>query len=898
MAYLAAYAVAVSAIGLFSQYENKYKLRSLESFEHLHTLTMPFLWAPFLLLHLGGPDTITAFSIEDNNLWTRQLLNLIFQLSLALYVFWKSFDLLDWQLLAVAIPLFIAGIIKYGEKIWALKSGSRDSLDCRAKMEAEGPSGGATAPPRGDSTQPLPTDVVGPTSVATGPPSSVPPSPPHGDLAQPQPGDAAGPTTSGATSSPLGDSIGPRTSGATSPPLGDSTGPTTSGATSPPPSDPAGPPPGGVAQPPPGGVARPTTDVPTQPLHGGAQTADAAQPQLGDDMGTPPGGVAGPTTDAATRHLHGGAPTAGAAQPQLGGATGNQLGGATGTRAGGAAWHRADDDTESLALKTTHWCRGLIAGRTLVQLGHEAAIQVQEAFKDTELTDVKRKFVLTELGMIYDMLYTKFMVLQSWTGLFRCIALVAMVVAFVLFWVNQHLHAHRTTNAAITYTLFVGAIFMEVCSILMVTVSPWTKARSRFLCRLSRYLPCQGMPSPTMGQYNLVHYCLSKKSKKKFIPMVLEALGLEKHRRNLWHVKHVEDTVIVNYIIGLSNTDKDYAGVQSQDLKLGQELKYLLGQPFEHALFCMHIFTEMHLSTLGDGGTGVTKVLAGECRKLSNYLMYLMAVYPSMLPVGSAAQDHESLLVEWIRKDHGKLEKIDILKRYAAEILDRESTIKSPFNKPPSETSLQEIREVWARLLMYAAGKCRMELHAWQLGEGLELLTVVGTLMMHHNIGDVGRKLELLAPLAQTTPDASALVYEKESVKRILQERPLYVFEFLQDPTSPRDVQKLYVTAWKRVDTDSGLQTVDTPRSRPGLSSGGADVIMESEEEATRRKMGKGKEKEQEVGESSQMSDQPFVVPWVVEHAVARRRHMGIRHLAVSGAVQSPQGQIPRSLST
>lgn len=26
-------------------------------------------WAPFLLLHLGGPDTITAFALEDNELW-------------------------------------------------------------------------------------------------------------------------------------------------------------------------------------------------------------------------------------------------------------------------------------------------------------------------------------------------------------------------------------------------------------------------------------------------------------------------------------------------------------------------------------------------------------------------------------------------------------------------------------------------------------------------------------------------------------------------------------------------------------------------------------------------------------------------------------------------------------
>lgn len=37
------------------------------------------LWAPFLLLHLGGPDTITALALEDNALWARHLFGLISQ---------------------------------------------------------------------------------------------------------------------------------------------------------------------------------------------------------------------------------------------------------------------------------------------------------------------------------------------------------------------------------------------------------------------------------------------------------------------------------------------------------------------------------------------------------------------------------------------------------------------------------------------------------------------------------------------------------------------------------------------------------------------------------------------------------------------------------------------------
>jgi hypothetical protein len=51
---------------------------------------------------------------------------------------------------------------------------------------------------------------------------------------------------------------------------------------------------------------------------------------------------------------------------------------------------------------------------------------------------------------------------------------------------------------------------------------------------------------------------------------------------------------------------------------------------------------------------------------------------------------------------------------------------------------------MWLRLLMYAAGKCRGELHAQQLGKGGELITFVWLLMLHHGLGDVATELCLL----------------------------------------------------------------------------------------------------------------------------------------------------------
>ncbi|KAE9462522.1 hypothetical protein C3L33_05570, partial [Rhododendron williamsianum] len=82
------------------------------------------IWAPMLLLHLGGPDSITAYSLEDNQLWLRHLMGLVVQLSVAIYVIlmsWKN----SWFSF-MSLPALVAGVIKYGERTWVLMSVSGD----------------------------------------------------------------------------------------------------------------------------------------------------------------------------------------------------------------------------------------------------------------------------------------------------------------------------------------------------------------------------------------------------------------------------------------------------------------------------------------------------------------------------------------------------------------------------------------------------------------------------------------------------------------------------------------------------------------------------------------------------------------------------------------------------
>lgn len=127
-AYLLADAAALYAIGQIS--------RSTEAAAET-TINSDLLvfWAPFLLLHLGGPDTITAFSLEDNALWLRHLFNLITQVVPVVYVFVQSIP--SNKLLTTTIPMLLAGTIKYAERTRALYLASFDTFQKSMTGEAD-----------------------------------------------------------------------------------------------------------------------------------------------------------------------------------------------------------------------------------------------------------------------------------------------------------------------------------------------------------------------------------------------------------------------------------------------------------------------------------------------------------------------------------------------------------------------------------------------------------------------------------------------------------------------------------------------------------------------------------------------------------------------------------------
>ncbi|KAF6992829.1 hypothetical protein CFC21_009787 [Triticum aestivum] len=551
-AYLGADLAAVYALG----YLSKRQYDTTETNILTRTQPLAIFWAPFLLIHLGGQDTITAFAMEDNNLWLRHLLNLVTQVVIALYVFWKSIGKHSANLLLAGSFVFVAGIIKYGERTWSLKCGSLKSLE--------------------------------------------------------------------------------------------------------------------------------STD------------AKSYRKKL-------PEGISD------------------------------------------------DDGFVRAALDSMHHTIDILSERSMFGSKREELAEIDK-------TDQVIRMVKLQLGMMYDDLYTKALVFTTRTGvILRCISQASIIVAFALFLANDK-ERYNKADTIITYSLFAGCFFLEVCSIFVSMMSPWTWTWLKVhkwdtLAWFSWFVFHWDIGYPRMeqqwpnaiGQYNfhgwVTNSNLQPRTHSQRIMMVFRKFvglfGVQK-RKIFWMSKLLDteymdaDNMIVEYIvkeISLLNSESDddkAQGWQSISSLVKTAMNNCL-KDFGYSIVVMHLFTEAHLeqyvSFRSDIETNRPRAdvpfgLMEVCRKLSNYMMYLLVHHPSMLPLSMSATASFD----------------NFHKPENAENACDELELKA------SKETLEELTRMWTRLLVYAAGKSRAAMHAAQLSGGGELITFAWLLMAHMEMGDTGSK--------------------------------------------------------------------------------------------------------------------------------------------------------------
>ncbi|XP_022777236.1 uncharacterized protein LOC111318628 [Durio zibethinus] len=122
VAYLASDTVATMALGIISNDLGD----TSDNGKSDANIELHVFWAPFLLLHLGGPDTITAYALEDNELWLRHLLGLALKAGVAFYTY-----LMAWRgshLSILSTLMVFVGLSKYVERTWVLRSASSQQI--------------------------------------------------------------------------------------------------------------------------------------------------------------------------------------------------------------------------------------------------------------------------------------------------------------------------------------------------------------------------------------------------------------------------------------------------------------------------------------------------------------------------------------------------------------------------------------------------------------------------------------------------------------------------------------------------------------------------------------------------------------------------------------------------
>ncbi|KAG2633355.1 hypothetical protein PVAP13_2NG272200 [Panicum virgatum] len=375
-------------------------------------------------------------------------------------------------------------------------------------------------------------------------------------------------------------------------------------------------------------------------------------------------------------------------------------------------------------------------------MGHEAWFTLENYFQRFADQESKVKIIDMELGIIYDDLYTKAVVLRTGTGtIFRCVVQVSTVAAFKLFH-DDNKSGYSRVDIAITYALLAGSICMDFISILLAMLSPWAcaffKARNFYLLYGMSWFGFKTLwPekrrwwSNSIGQYNLLSSIVPDGSPYIFIIRnVMICIGLHKLWRGFHHTKQADakEKILSCVVQWLDKRGRFQDLATGLKPKLGTEIERVLRGPFEHAILQLHLFTDYHIRGLSDdkrselnNGNGERANLVDICDEISNYMLYLLVGNPSMLPVSSTAQDTLALFPEKVFST-SKERVRDVLHKdwrvggtEGKILLGARALLDYPQSKLSPEELYVEIKEIWIRLLVYAAGKSRAESHTKQM---------------------------------------------------------------------------------------------------------------------------------------------------------------------------------------
>ncbi|XP_078162376.1 uncharacterized protein LOC144557652 [Carex rostrata] len=601
-------------------------------------------WAPFLLLHLGGPDTITSYSIEDNELWWRHFLGLAVQVGVAFLVLLELAAVP--RLRVPAALIFIAGLVKYSERTWSLRSASMDQLrDSMVRKPDPGP----------DYAEFMETYVW-----------------------RREAGQSAY-------------------------------------------------------------TKRKNEPPPTAIISTSTSTSTDTGTSNSNPDGTPPG---------------------------------NKI------------------YDKHLILKAYKLYKQFKPVVVDLMLSFQERQDSQKYFWESNVSQAF-KVVEIELSFLYDIFHTKRILIWSLRGcLWRLISLGMISFAFLLFLMSDK-RGYTKPDIIISYVLLGSALFMELVSLLLIMISDWmivalkkhsqekladviTKAMSCFFPKGKRRW------SNSMLQFSLLTY--SREDKKTIFNQIL---GMIKKVKEMWDnfwftfsvrvppkLEELFFEELKTKSMNARNTSdfkelRDCKGEKVLELEKYDHLRWSIDKEFDESILLWHIATDLCFHTDTDSPP-YQNIETGHDRNdknsnpyseislvMSNYLLYLLIMQPSMMPAGIGKIRFQDTCDE--AKNFFRREERGLTKAQARESLmdvetevdpaevkgDRSKSVLFDACRLAKELNLlaederwQVISKVWVEMLGYAAISCKTYFHAKQLSMGGEFLTHIWLLMAHMGIGE------------------------------------------------------------------------------------------------------------------------------------------------------------------
>ncbi|CAM0904050.1 unnamed protein product [Alopecurus aequalis] len=414
--------------------------------------------------------------------------------------------------------------------------------------------------------------------------------------------------------------------------------------------------------------------------------------------------------------------------------------------------------------------RSLFAGRTYYQMMQSKLFRPLSNFHreyhgdEGNNSELFFKGLEVELSMMYDLLFTKCSIIRTTLGtILRCVSLTSMMVAFVLFIVTmgaEKTYGFSTVDTTITYILFIGALCLEGCSVFILMKSPQTwatlQARGcRVLARVAWCILVKMQPetrpwwSNSMGQYNLVGSLIADKKSGIFFTAVTRMAGVVGFGEPWNKMRHIKYAQVPAGIKQLMDRTFDQRELSTLSLPAPMShFKLIIGRfPFELALLALHVWTERLIQKMRESVDDIPKEkqkLMDLCKGMSDYMIYLLAVSPAMLPVNSDVDELVASFkknIQVMSEEHFHEALVyDLLGEHSRIIYDGEGFKEAERKLLQEQCDLHAVFgvlvQVWLRMLMYAAGKCRPEEHARRLAMGGELLTFIWLGMLNRGMGD------------------------------------------------------------------------------------------------------------------------------------------------------------------